>query len=374
MASLYILQTYLVYLIVMAVLFFTARETARTKHFRYLAIGLVFYAIIFGIRYGVGTDCIQYIKMYDDFARGFEVHQRVEIGYKTLMSIFISMSLPCWCFMAFVAFAQLFLIFRALKDKIELAPFIALTFMLGCTWLVYSNGMRQTIAFCLFVLSLYYGEKRNWVVHYGLLVLAILFHKSAMLLLVFYPLLLMNKKSVPSIKLQYILFIIAFIIGRINIIQDIFVVFEMWSEFFGYDSYVDNFNSGEWNMELTFGVGYYINILLPLLVFKYSYIFRNSGRFTLIYNMFFVGSLLKYAFLTTHVIQRVNYYFFGFDFIVGAIVMYYLYKNKKLTPLCILCGIYILLFVGQLYKMFMNASAYFTIFQIDDYMRLHVKI
>ena len=90
--------------------------------------------------------------------------------------------------------------------------------------------------------------------------------------------------------------------------------------------------------------------------------------------MYFAGALLKYAFLTTHVIQRVNYYFYGFDFIVGAIVMYHLYKQKKFTPLYLLFAIYALLFVGQLSKMFTNASAYYTIFQIDDYHRMHVQM
>lgn len=369
----YIIQSYLVYILLAIILIYGAKETHRTKCYAYLMYVIIIYGIVFGLRYGVGTDCIQYIKIYKNAQAGI-YSDKIESGYNILMELFTTMELPSWCFMGFIALAQLSLIIYAFKDKSDVIPYIIFTFMLGCTWLTYANGMRQTLAFCIFLVAIYYAQKQRIIIYLGLIVLALLIHKSAVILLFLYPRIRMNGTRILPIKYQYILFIIAFILGRIAIIQNLMSYVEIGAEYLGYDAYFDNFREEKWFKELNYGIGYYINILLILIIFRYSYLFVKSKIVSTFYNFFFIGVLLKYAFLSSSVIQRVNYYFYGFDYIVGAIILYLLHKYRKMSAIYILTSIYILIFIGVLSKMYDNDSAFYFIWQANDYSKMHLHI
>lgn len=367
----YIVQSLFIYLSVFAVLYKGTKSYSIDRNKSGIFGCMFFYALIFGLRYGVGTDCNSYIDSYID-ALANHYSEQTEIGYNFLMKCFASINAPSWSFMGFVAFVQILPIFCAFKDKAKVLPYISFTLIIGCEFLTYMNGMRQVIAFSLFTMSLFYAEKKMFIIHYILILLAISVHKSAAILLIIYPFFLINKDNILSMKNQYLLLFVALILGNIGFVQDLLNPINTASDFFGYGIYSEDAYAQKMNMTegRGSGLGYYIGLLLPVLIIYNSSYFKNKGRITFMYNLFTIGFVLKYAFITSPLIQRVNYYFFGFGYIIGAFLLMHLYIEKQKESFYILVGLYILIFVATLYRMFENYSAFYFIWQKDDFAEL----
>ena len=66
-------------------------------------------------------------------------------------------------------------------------------------------------------------------------------------------------------------------------------------------------------------------------------------------------------------------YFYGFSFIVSSYSLYYLTSNK--TGIAkLLYVVHIMLFVGYMYRMFDNDSAFYFIWQSDLYKLMHPNV
>ena len=84
--------------------------------------------------------------------------------------------------------------------------------------------------------------------------------------------------------------------------------------------------------------------------------------------------MLKYAFISSPLIQRVNYYFYGFEFIVMAYLLYVLHENNRKAYKALIAVLSIA-FIGTLYRMFDNDSAFFFIGQEELHKQLtHITL
>lgn len=374
MESVYIIiQSFVVYMTIMAVLYNGGKKSAYTGRFQYVVFAILFYAIIFGFRFGVGTDTNSYIADYNNAQRGIQ-NDRYEVGYLWLENLFASIGMPSAVFLGVLAFIQLVLVYFALRKDKYVYPYLALTFMLGCIWLTYANGIRQEIAFTIYFVALGFLDKKHFYLYFALVFIASLFHNSAIILFATFPLLLFNKDFFPSKKIQYILFIAAIILGNLNIVTELMDKLEVVATYLGYDYYFEGQYSEKFLKESGVnGIGYYVNLLLPTLTIYYSSLLKKEiPKITKLYNIYFIGVMLKYAFINSPLIQRVNYYFYGFEFIIMAFLLYVLHRYNR-QAFRVVVATLSLVFVGTLYRMFDNDSAFFFVGQEDLYRQLTGK-
>ena len=366
----YVFQSYFIYLSILAAIYWSCKEALRKNKFTIIIVGLLFYSLLFGLRYGVGKDCLAYIEIYENTARGL-TDERIEIGYTLLMQLFVWIGTPTWVFMGAVAMIQVTAVFLFFKKRLEVTPYLALAFVLGCVWHTYANGMRQSIAFAIFVYSLHFLENRKLVIHYLLIALAVLFHKSAMMLVAIYPAYLIISLKTPARTVQYLLLFSAVLLGRMDILNRLMDYISQGALMLGYEHYLEDHYADKMLRETeSLGVGYYVYLTISFFVVYYSVLLTKRGKMlTFIYNLYLIGIILKYMFLWSSLIQRVNYYFLGFDFIIIAFLLYFLRSEGKRKGFIVLICLLAFMLVGKLYRLFDNSSAYYFIWKIDDYVR-----
>lgn len=368
-------QTLIVYISLAIAMILLCRYYAKFPYGKnsYLNWVLILYSIIFGFRYGVGVDYFSYKEIYEYLSkRGELIYIGIEPGFLFLMELCGNLGTNYVFFFTLLAFLQIYFLFKAFRNEKFIMPYLAYTLMASCIWLTFSNTIRQNLAFCIFVYSLPFILKRNWKAYYIFCLLAFSFHKSAALLFLLYPLFVWKKEWINNVKLQLILYAISIILMNINIIPNILSLIEGFILSTPYAGYIDTDSEDKLSSissEVSLGIGYYVITLTAILQMIYSKrikeIFPNS-IYTLTYNLFFIGALWRNIFVSSLIFNRVNYYLFGFSFIIGAYTLFYLYR-KNIRMFYFLAFLYFLIFVGNMSNMDSNTSKYYFFWQEDSY-------
>lgn len=354
-------------------MFLCGQKTAQTGKMKYIYIGCFIYAIIFGLRYGVGTDFFGYLKEYESIRQYGVEQSRHEIGFHYLTKFIAHLNLHYGFYFAIVAYIQVRLIITALKPDKYIYPLLSVTFILGCIWLSYCNGLRQILAFCIYAYAIRCIIEKKPFMYYLLVSIAFLFHKSALLLMIFYPIFRRKKEWISNIKIQYVCLGIALLMMYTGYVQNFIKQMEGILSLTGYEVYTQGDYSKYMlsSSKISLGLGFFITLIQNVIIFSQSNKakrYLQNTYFTIIYNLFFVGVLIKYAFISSQLVNRINYYFLGFDYLVGAYVLYFLYrKNRNLFY--VMLALYILTFVGILYRMDENTALYIFNFQ-DSYFNI----
>src|ERR1035437_7444476 len=175
--------------------------------------------LIGGLRgISVGTDTINYKDLYSGVElKGFEVGYYylndyiISHGYNFQIMIFISMLL---C---------LFPVFFVV-NRISSRPLLSITlYVLLYFYFNSFNVMRQSIAISVFFLALYFLQKNNKFGYFISIIIAALFHTTALIVLVTYPFYKINMHKFIYI----ILILISFLIGALNIFPLILQKFDI---------------------------------------------------------------------------------------------------------------------------------------------------
>lgn len=162
---------------------------------------LLLFAVVFGMRYDVGVDHLSYLEKYlERFHSG-----KNDLLFNLLSELGWRLNLHYAVYFSLIAFIQVFFFFYAFKNERYLYPFLVFFIFTNGEWGFWMNGIRQALAMCIWIFSLkYIEEKKIWkYLLWG--ILAVLFHKSAIILLIFYPILRNGKDYFKSISLQLLL-------------------------------------------------------------------------------------------------------------------------------------------------------------------------
>ena len=375
------LQTYLLYALLFLIMFFLAKRASDKGEWFWMILAILMYSIVFGMRYGVGVDHISYLKEYEQLAFVSDnPYDDTEIGYRLIRNILVNGGFHFSIYFGLIAFLQLWLIFKSVQKDRFVYPYLVTAFFLGCIWLSYSNGLRQCLAFCIFVYSLLFVEnKKQLPIHWLLLLLATTMHNSAWLLFAIAPLLYIRKDWFRNIKTQYVLLVVAIIVGKLPQMEGWLMSFEGnmgildgFMEETGYNNYFE-YEDGEGiarSSAKAAGVGYFVelikNIMLIWFCNETKKFNANNRIVTYMYNLTYIGILMHYLFITSQLMARVNNYFYGFAYIFGAYTLHYLYKDNK-KMFWVLLGLYLLTIIGTLYRMYDNTSAFYFFWQSGLY-------
>lgn len=349
-----------------------SKAAIKNRKWSYIIGGLLIYTIIFGIRYEVGMDYPSYLVAYenqgtDKYGLGYKLF---EPGFTFIIQFLNAIGAHFAFFFGFIAFTQIYFVFKALRYNFDLYPYLVYTFMIGCIWLDFNNGLRQILALCFFIYSISLLDKKNWFICCSVYTLiGMSMHNSAILLIFLCILLKIKDEWISNLKIQFLAFIVAFIVGNIGFVQQVIGQFDVLLSYLQYDHYLERTDLEDLiEKEVSRGIGFYGILCTDIILVAYSNkvkkYFNYNPYFKRIYNLYFIGILIRYAFLTSMMIQRVNNYFYYFKFIIAAHTLLYAKRNNKFIFI-VLIFLYLLFFVGTLSSMENNKSLYKFFWQAD---------
>ena len=238
------LQSIFIYGLVLLVLYSTGRVSyLRTRKriagvsFNYWEswLPILFFSIIFGLRYDVGTDHLSYLESYQTGV-GVERHEYV---FQNIAIFLRWLDLHFFWYFFIWAFIQIFSVYYALKDERYLMPYIAISLMMGQYFIHWMNGIRQDLAGCIFFYSISFISERKLFKYILCCVIAFGFHKSAVLLLPLYPLLSSAKDFTFNRFFQFVILISAFVIAitKRDYMSDLFPIINLFTSQLDYEVY-----------------------------------------------------------------------------------------------------------------------------------------
>ncbi|MEE1253022.1 MAG: EpsG family protein [Bacteroidales bacterium] len=327
---------------------------------------LLFFALMFGMRYDVGTDHLGYLFSYIEGSVGEDL--RMEPLFRWISKICYDLNIHPIIYFAIWAFIQITFFLLAFKNERYLFPLLITFLFFNLSFTFWMNGIRQALAMCIWLYSItFIVEKKFW--HYIIGgIIAFLFHRSALILFVFYPLLRNGKDYFKSIPLQLILFASVFIIK--NVFEVFILQFELIIEQFQtilggeselYRDYTMDNMLDELNREVGgTGLAYMFRILVWIIIILYSRKLKsyyNSKKFNIIYFFFFFGLLTQYIFPEGIIIlARPFCYFPVFQTIMLAYFVYYLFRSNSFRFNRLLAYALIIAFIGVFYLNMLGAT------------------
>lgn len=331
----------------------------RNIPFLYMFIPCLLYALVFGCRYGVGTDHLNYIS---DYVHGTDRDYEPLFSY--IMLFFRNNGFHFAWFFGFIAFLQISLYVSSVKDR-SLYLYLILIFFLGGRWLGWSNGIRQATACCFFMFSVQFIEERRPIPYLLCCLLAYLFHRSAIILLPFY---FINRFDFFKIKwIPWAVYLIAIIISRTQFLNDfIGEYFTVVSEAFSYDeSYTTEqaLSKLEYNSNESSGLGSLVSIAITLISLSFiqpAKKYFNSAFFKIISNLYLIGLFGSVAFSGHVVLVRPFGYFSVFGGVIIAHLLYYSFKSNSKNKVwgLFLLMLELLTFVAIIYRGELNTAEY----------------
>ena len=331
----------------------------------YMFLPSMVFAVVFGCRYGVGTDHLNYINEYI-----YGHNRNLEWGFLLVENFFNNRGLHFAWFFGFLAFLQVSLFLSSFRDR-DLFPFVIIVLILSTQWLGWCNGIRQAVATCFFIYSIQFIYERKLLQYCICCLFAISFHKSAIVLLPFY---FFYKIDLGKIKwIPWLLFFSALVIGEFHLFDSIL---ERWfvpvSELLGYDE-VYSLDSAFTQLENSngTGLGRILSLIITVLILKFApsvrefFIDKNSNDvFSLLYSIFLIGMFGGIAFSGVVVLLRIFGYFNVFKNVVLPYTMFYLIKGpeKKYNRIIGYSILFILaiLFFAVIYRGSINTAEYHT--------------
>lgn len=315
---------------------------------------LILFAVVFGMRYDVGTDHFAYL-----FGYLSKVYiSKNEPLFDLLSEIGWALNLHYTVYFGVIAFIQICFFFYAFKEERYLFPFLAFFLFTNGLLGFWMNGLRQALAMCIWIFSIQYIEKNKPLRYIFWGIVAILFHKSAIILLVFYPILKNGKDYFKNILIQIALLFCAFIIKFLFF--DFFMYLDPLIDFYTtllgsemYESYSMENLLVRFSENQGTGLAYLFKIALNIFIVinsKKIKKFYDSKWFLIVYFFFFIGLLTIYMFpIGAIALTRPFRYFYAFETIMYAYFAYYLYKSKSNRHNKMLfCG-FVIVFLGIFY-------------------------
>lgn len=288
---------------------------------------LIIFSFFSGVRYAVGVDYLTYKYYYQTLLSSGEQLMRFEWLFTQISLLFSHLNMHFASYFSFLAFIQLFFILYSFKNEKYLYPSMLFVLMTNGTYFMWMNGIRQIIAMSIFIFSIQYIKEKKIINYMLLVLLAFLFHKSALLLIPLYFVFYNNRDLFRSISLQFILIFIALYLSEKEIWSKLVSHINQSLSILEYESYIDfEIESKEFNRSLRFYLPLLINCIIVLYSKKLKKYFANT-IINIVYNLFFLGVLLSLLFYDSPLMQRPAIYFIYVQFIMNAYLLVYLRHN-----------------------------------------------
>lgn len=329
----------------------------------FLKISFFLIFLFLALRYDYGNDYKAYLELFLDVNRYesidyFDESVRTDPGWLFICRLF--KPLGFFTMVTFLAAFNCVIYYRFIKKYVSpdyywLSTFIYvfdITFML-----IQSSTMRQSMAICLFIFSIDFLYKKDAIRYFFCIFIAILLHKSAIILIPVYFIGLFNwklNKIVGHIILFF--FILLLTIGQLLLPS---IVNFIDAYFVKYSHYTEVILETKRNT----GLGVFYMSLMAFLVINYSRIQHNEN------NILFKIAIVSFMFVPftsiIFLLERMQFYFSIVTIAVYPIILYNI-KNIKYRIAIIIPIIFLALrgfydfFQSEIWKV--SFSVYHTIF------------
>lgn len=308
----------------------------------FLAWSIVF--IPAAIRYNIGIDYRGYVAIYNAITENQSSY--VEPGFKTLIQLVKSIFDNATGLFVITSALIYYLVFKAYPNK---KAYIINYVFIGMFYLLSYTFIRSYIVlgFTLLAVMIYLQYKKYALLKFFfLIILATLFHKSAIILLV---LPLFQKKLMPWLLKKYNLIILALLmlilIFRFQLVD--LIIYSPLIEMIGYSHYLTNEHYMK-RVTLGSGLGVLFKIIILLLPIIFAKQLINfNPRFSIIISSCIYAFIALSLGLTYFIFDRIQYLFFFAYFLSPYSVMIVADTSKhkliiKMFTYIILLGIFIL--------------------------------
>lgn len=333
-----------------------------------ILIALIF-SIIFGARYNVGIDQLNYKRIFEAIQSGNTTDDLIEPGFYLICKIIGTGGLHSFFFFFSFCLIQISFLLNAFYNKPNLLPYIFII-LLATQFMVMMNLMRQMTFVCCFIWIVSKRDHINFIKYLFIIGICTYFlHKSAILTLLLYPIIKSNKNLCTSHATQILIYIICIYLGYSHFILDKFEDFSAIASLVGYSQY-EGFNVFEaLFMDPNWGPRTLIRFIMVLVAIvlsnRTSYYFKGDDLFIPYYNLFFWGCCAEVILYGTNVIARVFLPMYYMKLIIFAYTLLYLVTNWKKNYYNLLsAGLFISLLLMDFSSLFFeamqpdNSSAY----------------
>lgn len=323
--------------------------TAWINKYKQFFLFLSFFSlfVISSIRYNYGNDYESYYTWYNWIHIGGASPFKSQVGFTWL-----NMIMPSFYLMVLViSFLFLCSVYLLIKDNVEEQCYglAVLIFVINpYLFLINLSAMRQSIAIALFIAAAYFAGKRKLVPYLLLILLASIFHTSALVLLPFY--LIINDK-------------------RINvffgvIISVVLLVFFIDSGLFNNSiSFVLSiFDEKEYNYLYTDSTGNSLRatlLSLVSLIYVVINLYKLSGKKLMYSKLYLVSMILAVFEFRLAMLTRIQMYFDIFSVVALPAIFYtnlktYYGKWDRIFNVYLFPAAILLIYIARYYSFFTN--------------------
>ena len=265
---------------------------------------VLFFSLLAGLRYDVGTDHLFYLEAYLDGG-----NDRLEFLFSELSGLYRTLGVHPIFYFFTLSLIQISFFILAFRENRFVLPFLAVFLFTNSLYGSWINTIRQDIAICIWIYAIQFILNKDWKRYLICCLICFGFHRSSFIFVFFYPLFCTGKDFFSSTKIQFALIIAALFIrhsfgGLLNSLESMIQVYmNSMSIITGsetlYDSYtvegsVDQMINNADSVTQT-GLAFFFRCFIYMVIVIYSPKMKeyyHSKRFTLYYNCFFIALLV----------------------------------------------------------------------------------
>lgn len=302
---------------------------------KYLTYFVLFFTIIGGIRWNVGSDSITYSAMFSHLPVKFDSSEKL---WDYIVYIIQSSGLHWGFGLAFCAFLQILFITKTLQPYRGILIFLSFVFIGGRYWMDCMGAVRQMIVACIFLWASKYIYEKRILYYIGFVSVCSLIHQSAIILLPFalFP----SKIDITDKRFTLIIILFGcFILGQISQFSGLASYVQTIAGATDYDLYgkimSESLQSGYDKEALKFGPRMLSYLLIPLFIIWFGPELRDKYRdkiplFSLWFNFSFLYSCFYLLVCNLgHIFIRPFMYFSLFQMVMATLVLQYLWTEYK---------------------------------------------
>lgn len=323
--------------------------TQNVKISFYHILALIAISFVVGFRNGVGVDWKGYKDLFEDISANIPSY-KVEFGYYIINKWVAMIGGSAEIMFFIVALISWFFIFKSVP-KILLP--LTLFFLYADEVFFWSmNGVRQFVALSIFLYSIRFIINRTLIKYLFFIIIAILFHTSAVLLL---PLYFIPFQKLYNQKFWFIAFIISSFFANSQVLVDGLrkIIFYGANQFGLLSYYLGFFDRGQYIAgTLILGLGFIFKFLINLFIIFFSKeVVKQNPQTKIYFVLFFISTIIFNLFYMYQPIGRLNTYFAVLRCIVLALIIYHLSRKRKYQLLAIsVIMYYFILFLSTIYN------------------------
>ncbi len=364
-----LVQSFAVYSLLTALMLLVAWQASRSRSWGMMVLAILAYAVVFGYRYGVGRDYFIYLNMFETIRDGRILYRPCEWGFLQLIALLCNLGYDTTVYFAVTSFIPVYLAFRVFKDEPRLYVPVVAVFMLYAFWQPTANLVRQCFAVGLFALAVNAIYKRQWLSYYLLVALAFIFHKSALVLVLVYPIFALNrfKPFFNNVIAQIVLFVLAFGLMQLNVLELLVKVFFNIIVLMGYadSAAFENYTFTHTSLGLGFAIRMAVNLMIICHSNEIKAYFKDSPV-AIFYDIWFVGVVLGIIFVQSMSVMRMLLYCTQIAIFVMAYALEYFRCNDRQYYYLMLVFM-LLTFAATILAGDVNTSSYIFNWQEDKF-------